>query len=159
MLISEKVGNSAVLLNGNLQHMSQFKGMSSDTAACWPSNPCLNPNSQSEPICQHAHFCQHIQLWWHAHQFLSKWPCFRAAASCSVFCCKGSIAKKSLLIFPLLWLETKAHATRILCVFYVCPWWHWENPPESRISSQWTINSTYHVASILLQVSTQGWRY
>lgn len=111
MLFNKKVDNSAVLLNGNEQYTSWFKGMSSNTH------------------CQHAHFypsaCVDMCNGFCQSGHVSG---LQVLYSCVVD--RGSVANKSLLLFPLPWL--KQHATQIL----LPSGWHWENPPESQIWSQ-----------------------
>lgn len=133
------VANCALLLliNGNLVfgHVMWFRACL-QTQLLTDLDPFQKPSSQSQPICQHAHFCQHVHLCWHTYQFLSKRPCFRAAAARW-----DKHTKQRLPSFPICWLAQ--------ILFLSEP-----NPSDSQISSQGSKNWTHHVALILLQAST-----
>lgn len=94
------------------------QGMSSDTAACWPSNP-----KSKQSVCQHVHFS------WHTFQFVSKCRHFQGCSYCGCTSApsaaavhRDSVAKKSLLVTHLLWFKKKKVPT-------------WEKLLEPQISS------------------------
>lgn len=83
------------------------QGMSSDTAACWPSNP-----KSKQSVCQHVHFS------WHTFQFVSKCRHFQGCSYCGCTSAppaaavhRDSVAKKSLLVTHLLWFKKKKKGT------------------------------------------------